>query len=143
MKTRSRLGVMDSPAASLCSPSRAAVRGEVQSPPRMASLEEGGSARDSAASWHSLLIGRTAEEIQDYQSQVAEFCRAKGITCIAATYQQVEAKGSRRVMVSRWTSSTLAAIRSAGTTPAMIAPRHDQQSAPTPVKGEGTHTCLQ
>ena len=86
--------------------------------------------------WQSLLIGRTAEEIQRFQDQMASVCHARVITILPTTYQNVEQVGSDRVMVSKWSSVTLAAFRAAGATTADIRPQQDQQPASTPIRGE-------
>ena len=76
----------------------------------MGLLEGGVEDQSRSDAWQSLLIGRTAEEIQRFQDWMASVCHARGITVLPATCQNVEQVGSDRVMVTKWSSATLAAF---------------------------------
>ena len=102
----------------------------------MASLAEGTSDLPAPDAWNALLIGRTLEEIQNFQSQMTALCRDKGVQLSAQVHQTVEMAGADRVTVTRWTKATLAALMKAGVLTSAIAPKYDSKPMGTPVKGK-------
>ena len=120
-------------APSLFSPSRAAAP---EDPPPSVGSQGDGPHRPSVDRWQALLIGRSLEEIQIFQAQMASLCQARDVQVTPTTVQETVGIGQERRTVHKWSDATLAAFQRAGLTTADVQPQFDQQPLSTPVRGK-------
>ena len=103
-------------------------------PPPMAPLSAEPSPVGGA--WHALLVGRTQEEITAIIRQASIMLSAAGCSVEPSTYQQFMLIEGERVMVNRWTKSTVAQFKHSALAPDTLVPQYGTQESASPVKGK-------
>jgi hypothetical protein len=103
-------------------------------PPPMAPLSV--EAPPAGGAWHALLVGRTQEEIAAIIRQSGVKLLAAGGSVEPSTYQQFMMIEGERVMVNRWTKSTVAQFKHYAIVPDTLVPQYGTQETASPVKGK-------